>query len=368
MNKLSRLSTPFPVNTRESQSRFHPVHASSSASSPFAASSRLHSHSHSHSAYMTRQYDGALSGSETKRESQHAPTPSCFNSHSNSLSYGSSSPERSSALASVSAQRTRERRTSAPLSPTRQREPSPGPHMVLDNRCSWPSCAEGVLARSPSSRERDLDLDEPSSSRNTLPPPPLSATHRLFALREHREQQITSDSIDLSLEYEPSPTPATRNIKATVGSHLPTPSVDQRHLFPYHAVSNSPENSTFPISRTVSQESVRTSVTFSRPSEVSMSALQQQHVRDEARRRVTSSSSAAEDEMNGSPAPSPAQVHTPLSGSETERDTRRRTIGVRAAQLVFCWIAFVMKGKVTVVDLNRAPSLYLRNGGRDDGL
>jgi hypothetical protein len=65
---------------------------------------------------------------------------------------------------------------------------------------------------------------------------------------------------------------------------------------------------------------------------VSLSALQQQHVRDEARRRVTSSSSSAEDDMNGSPAPSPAQVRTPLSGSETERDTRRRTIGVRAAR------------------------------------
>jgi hypothetical protein len=61
--------------------------------------------------------------------------------------------------------------------------------------------------------------------------------------------------------------------------------------------------------------------------------LQQQHIRDETRRRVTSSSSAVEDDMINSPAPSPAQVRTPLSGSETERDTRRRTIGVRAARV-----------------------------------
>ncbi|OAX34499.1 hypothetical protein K503DRAFT_859165 [Rhizopogon vinicolor AM-OR11-026] len=232
------------------------------------------------------------------------------------------------------------------------------------------SRAEGVLARPPSSRERDLDLDQPSSSRNSLPPPPLSATRRLFTPREHREQQITSDSIDLSLEYEPSPTPATRNVPG--GRHrpipalaippplptlpsesllhkgnrrkpstntirglttpFPLPSANPTTAVTTHTVSNSPESSTFPVSRTYSQESVRTSVTFSRPSEVSLSALQQQHVRDEARRRVTSSSSAAEDEMNASPAPSPAQVRTPLSGSETERDTRRRTIGVRAAR------------------------------------
>ncbi|OJA14280.1 hypothetical protein AZE42_11255 [Rhizopogon vesiculosus] len=76
-------------------------------------------------------------------------------------------------------------------------------------------------------------------------------------------------------------------------------------------VSNSPENSTFPISRTDSQPG---------------------HIRDEARRRIISSSSATEDNINGSPAPSPAQVLTPLSSLETERDIRRRTIGVRAAR------------------------------------
>lgn len=254
------------------------------------------------------------------------------------------------------------------------------------------SRAEGALARPHSSRDRDLDLDRPSSSRNTQPPPPLSATRRLFTPREHREHQMTSnaftntpsdaDAIDLSLEYYPSPTPASRNVptnrhrpipalaippplptlpsesllhrsssslldKSTrrkpstatirgLTTPFPLPSANPTTAVTTHTVSNSPENSTFPISRTDSQESARTSVTFSRPSEVSLSALQQQHIRDEARRRITPSSPAPvaeEEDVSASAAPSPAQVRSPLSGSETERDTRRRTIGVRAARM-----------------------------------
>ncbi|OJA16381.1 hypothetical protein AZE42_10616 [Rhizopogon vesiculosus] len=106
---------------RASRPPLPPVHASSSASSS-------DSHSHSNSAYMTRRYrDGALSGSETERESQCASTPSYSNSHSNAHSYGFSSLERPSTPASVSVQRIRERCTYASSSPTRQREPSPGP-------------------------------------------------------------------------------------------------------------------------------------------------------------------------------------------------------------------------------------------------
>lgn len=252
------------------------------------------------------------------------------------------------------------------------------------------SRTEGVLARPPSSsRDRDLEPDQHSSSRNALPPPPLSATRRLFTPREHREQQqmtshaftthnASSDAIDLSLEYEPSPTPAPRNapanrhrpipslaippplptlpseslLRKSVSSLLdksnrrrpsntirglttpfPLPSANPTTAVTTHTVSNSPENSTFPLSRTDSQESARTSVTFSRPSEVSLSALQQQHTRDEARRVVSSTSPAVEEDIRASPAPSPAQVRTPLSGSETERDTRRRTIGVRTSRV-----------------------------------
>jgi len=186
----------------------------------------------------------------------------------------------------------------------------------------------------------------------------------------------TPDAIDLSLDYEPSPTPASRNVpmnrhrpipalavppplptlpseslmrKSTNSLHdkntrrksstatirglttpFPMPLANPTTAVTTHTVSNSPENSTFPISRTDSQESARTSVTFSRPSEVSLSALQQQHIRDEARRRITS---ASEEDVSMPPALSPAQVLSPLSGSETERDTRRRTIGVRAGRV-----------------------------------
>lgn len=57
---------------------------------------------------------------------------------------------------------------------------------------------------------------------------------------------------------------------------------------------------------------------------MSVSALQQQQSRDEARRRAGTSS---EEDNSGL-----GQVRSPLSGSETERDSRRRTLGVRAAQ------------------------------------
>lgn len=248
---------------------------------------------------------------------------------------------------------------------------------------------EGVVARPPSSRDHDPDQDQPSSSRNSLPLPlPLSATRRLFTPREQRDHQMTSnalashnipsDIVDLSLEYEPSPTPAARGVPAgrqkplpslttppplpTLPSEslmgrstsnlldksnhrkpsatstatirgLPLPSANPTTAVTTHTVSNSPENSTFPLSRVDSQDSVRSSVTFSRPSEVSLSALQQQHIRDEARRKVITTSSNTEEDADVHPAPSPAQVRSPLSGSETERDTRRRTLGVRAARM-----------------------------------
>ncbi|KAG2046586.1 hypothetical protein BDR06DRAFT_964945 [Suillus hirtellus] len=249
---------------------------------------------------------------------------------------------------------------------------------------------EGTVARPPSSSDFDPDQDQPSSSRNPLPLPPLplSATRRLFTPREQRDRQMTSnalashnissDVVDLSLEYEPSPTPAARGVLAgrqkplpslaippplpTLPSEslmgrltsnsldksnnrkpsttsaatirgIPLPSANPTTAVTAHTVSNSPENSTFPLSRVDSKDSVRSSVTFSRPSEVSLSALQQQHSRDEARRKAITSSSNTEEDTTVPPAPSPAQVRSPLSGSETERDTRRRTFGSRAARM-----------------------------------
>ena len=235
------------------------------------------------------------------------------------------------------------------------------------------------LSRPPSSRDRDSvsDQDRSTSSRNASGPP--STSRRLFAAREHREQRIPmnglashntpSNALDLSLDYDPSPTPASRYPQAErsrppmYSTPPPLPTLPSESLLqgpsatadknsrrnvsmtsvttvrnpnpPFalstpnpttaistHTASASPEVSTFPMERTVSRDSVRSSVTFSRPSGVSVSALQQQQSRDEARRRV--GTTAEED--------GPGLNRPPLSGSETERDSRRRTLGVRAAR------------------------------------
>ncbi|KAI6151427.1 hypothetical protein EDD17DRAFT_1765651 [Pisolithus thermaeus] len=76
-----------------------------------------------------------------------------------------------------------------------------------------------------------------------------------------------------------------------------------------------------------SRESGRSGVTFSRPSEVSTSALQTQRSRNEARR-------PGEEELIREREKEIRQsLKSPLSGSETERDTRRRTIGSRVARM-----------------------------------
>lgn len=236
------------------------------------------------------------------------------------------------------------------------------------------------LARPPSSQDRASNQDRSTSSRNDFNPPLTS--RRLFAPREHREQQMRTNNsathktpsnvLDLSVDYEPSPTPASRypqTERSRPPAHStppPLPSLPSESLLqrsnttvdkgsrrnfslasittvrnpnpPFalstpnpttavsiHTASASPEISTFPIERTDSRDSVRSSVTFSRPSGVSVSALQQQQSRDEARRRV---GTTAEEDASGV-----SQIRSPLSGSETERDTRRRTLGVRAARM-----------------------------------
>ncbi|KIK90898.1 hypothetical protein PAXRUDRAFT_150873 [Paxillus rubicundulus Ve08.2h10] len=245
------------------------------------------------------------------------------------------------------------------------------------------SRADVSLARPlSSSRDRDGDQDRPTPSRVGFNPPP-SATRRLFAPREQREQQIAlnvsalnntpSGVVDLSVEYEPSPTPASRyplgerSRPPVYSTPPPLPTLPSESLLqkstslldnstrrkvslasittvrapnaPFslstpnpttavtaHTVSTSAETSMLPLARTDSGDSVRSSVTFSRPSGGSVFTLQQQRSRDEARRRVTTSN--PEEGTSG-----PSQMRSPLSGSETERDTRRRTLGVRAARM-----------------------------------
>lgn len=238
------------------------------------------------------------------------------------------------------------------------------------------------LARPPSSRDRDSvsDQDRPTFSRNSLIPPPTS--RRLFTPREHREQQIAmggsvihntpSNALDLSVDHEPSPTPVSRyplterSRPPLRSTPPPLPTIPSESLLqrsnttvdrgtrrnvslasittvrnpnpPFalstpnpttaistHTVSASPETSTFPMERTGSRDSVHSSVTFSRPSGVSVSTLQHQQSRDEARRRA---GPTAEEDTSGL-----NQIRSSLSGSETERDIRRRTLGVRAARM-----------------------------------
>ncbi|PBK75253.1 hypothetical protein ARMSODRAFT_1000886 [Armillaria solidipes] len=89
-----------------------------------------------------------------------------------------------------------------------------------------------------------------------------------------------------------------------------------------HTVSNSPDRLSFlgasPMQRTNSNKSNRSSVTFSRPSTISVSTLNGLQQQDERQRKSSSSGSVNADE-----AEIVASVHSPMSGSETERDWRR---------------------------------------------
>ncbi|KAK0462051.1 uncharacterized protein EV420DRAFT_1746320 [Desarmillaria tabescens] len=89
-----------------------------------------------------------------------------------------------------------------------------------------------------------------------------------------------------------------------------------------HTVSNSPDRVSFPsaspLQRTDSNKSNRTSVTFSRPSTISISTLNGLQQQDEKQRKSSSSGSVNTDEAEIA-----ASVHSPMSGSETGRDWRR---------------------------------------------
>ena len=93
-----------------------------------------------------------------------------------------------------------------------------------------------------------------------------------------------------------------------------TMSADERTVFP-------------PLQRTDSTRSTRSdAVTFSRPSTVSVSALNGLQEKDERRRTESNGSSGAEPSTS-------VRVKRVMSGSETERDNRRKTVGARAGRL-----------------------------------
>jgi hypothetical protein len=301
----------------------------------------------------------------------------------------------------------------------------------VESRRSWDPAAE-VLRDDSSHRlssraESSLGAARPPSSFNTLrdqrragvgrhetPPPPFAppptgprnstgntqSTRRLFTPREQREQQLDAHYVSVAMtpadsqdklygDYEPSPTPASRNQTQTTldrsrtlpslsipkplptlpseslrrsqtaaSKAMPPPSTirdrDRRKVsvasistvrantsgFPAslttpssattaltaHTVSttHTPDKTAFPsLNRTDSDKSARSTVTFSRPSTVSVSALnglQQQHLEHQRKRTGSGASSGAE--PSTSVPPHRVQM-------EMERDSRRKTLGAR---------------------------------------
>lgn len=194
----------------------------------------------------------------------------------------------------------------------------------------------------------------------------LSGTvRRLFTPREHREQRLDANaSLDSPNGYEPSPTPGSRQNNALARARTlpppPLPSLPSESILlrrgsnaadkngrrkpsvtsiqitrglnplrpavptPTTAISTD-DGGPFPITRNDSNGSTRTTnVTFSRPSTISVSALSGLH---QQRKRTISTTSSNAEEVSTSV----QQIVSPLTTSENERDTRRSTVGARAA-------------------------------------
>lgn len=159
LTSFSRLNTPSPSSSsRMSRSPGSNLLASASTSS--LTSTSHHSHPAS-SSTSNRRHADTLSGSETERESFRAPTPS----HSNS--FRSASPDLStspplpplppSTLPSYDddANHPRQRRISAPPSPDKARQASPGPSRTPRKRTSLASTMSAPVGPLDADRERD---------------------------------------------------------------------------------------------------------------------------------------------------------------------------------------------------------------------
>jgi hypothetical protein len=265
------------------------------------------------------------------------------------------------------------RSTEGRMSAQSRRSWEPSPRHQTDSSGSRRLSAR-VEARPPSvlktHRDADVNVDGEHELRRTGPSrnglTTLSGTvRRLFTPREHREQKLDANtSLDSLNGYEPSPTPGSRQNHAalarartlpppplpslpsesslrrggsfaTGGINRRKPSVTSiqtiRGTNPLHPSDPTPttaiskdDGGPFPITRNDSNGSSRTNVTFSRPSTISVSTLSGLH---QQRKRTISTTSSNAEEVSTSV----QQVVSPLSGSETERDTRRSTVGARAA-------------------------------------
>lgn len=234
-------------------------------------------------------------------------------------------------------------------------------------------------------RDTSVNLDS-SSDREPTSNPGLSrgglagTVRRLFTPREQRDHQV-----DPTIGHEPSPTPASRNHAALerartlpppVPSPLPSlPSESLLHRSGSNAIDpknnrhkpsmasistirgsanpiipsvatpttaiTTDDGGSFSLHRSGSMRT--TNVTFSRPTTISMSAL------NGLRKRTFSNTSSNAEEVSTSI----QQVASPISGPEAERDTRRRTVGARAA------------GRIS---LDGGTNSYRDNGGGQQGV
>ena len=258
------------------------------------------------------------------------------------------------------------RSTEGRLSAQSRRSWEPSPRSQGDISAS----RRRLEARPPSSlnthRDADVSLDRERESlgagpsRNGLTT--ISGTvRRLFTPREQREHRLDANApLDSPISYEPSPTPGFRqnNVSLARARTLPPPPLPSlpsestlprnaadknnrrkpsvasiqtiRGTNPMHPTVPTPttaisrdEGGPFPVTRTDSNGSRTSNVTFSRPSTISVSALSGLH---QQRKRTISTTSSNAEEVSTS-----VQVISPLSGSETERDVRRSTVGARAA-------------------------------------
>ncbi|KAF9496586.1 hypothetical protein BDN71DRAFT_1505699 [Pleurotus eryngii] len=173
-------------------------------------------------------------------------------------------------------------------------------------------------------------------------PPPLPKLKSESPLQ--RSHTIATDRSTTKPERERRHKQATAST-STIRPQFPVTHTNPTTALSTHSLTASPEDPLFPISRSNSERSGRSdaarphaSATFSRPSTGSTALTGLRDI--DQRQRTISNSEEATDEpkTNGTTGPSTRAVKavarvygpmTPSSGSETERDTRRKTIGIR---------------------------------------
>jgi len=178
----------------------------------------------------------------------------------------------------------------------------------------------------------------PSDRDQSLPalaiPKPLPALPSEGILRRLNERAAGSNSPALGRAKESERRKASvmpiQTIRGGSTSNFPasltTPSSATTAVTP-HTVSGNERTVLPPLQRTDSSRSARSeAVTFSRPSTVSVSALNGLQEKDDRRRTESNGSSGAEPSTS-------VRVKRVMSGSETERDARRKTVGARAGRL-----------------------------------